>query len=65
MIWARRIAWLIMWCGLLVAIALHHDVRASASDTTLRLFVIALAGIVIGLAGAYFTARATTDGWGP
>ncbi len=65
MIVLRRIAWVVMWCGLLLAISVHRDVLNEPSDRALLLFGIALAGIIIGLAGAYFTRKATDDGWGP
>jgi hypothetical protein len=66
MIWLRRIAWIVMWCGLLLAVALHHDMVAQEpGERPLVLFGFAIAGIVLGLIGAHFTKKSTEDGWGP
>ena len=50
MIWLRRVAWVVMWCGLLVAVALHRDVLDGTRDDSLFLFLVACVGVVIGLA---------------
>lgn len=64
MTWLRRLSWIVVGGGLVIAVMHHQDVLAGVGGLSLQMFTGAVIAIAIGLLGLYATRRPGDDGFG-
>ena len=60
----RRVSWVLMWCGLIVAVVTHQDMLGRPDIDIQRIFIGAVVAVAIGLIGIYLTRRPGDGGFG-